>query len=79
MEDDHDWGLVVPFLTDDPVFAYGVEFGMLFMEMKDADAVEGIYCRKNQDQILLLASRLKWKVEKMEPVDDDWFFLSMTR
>src|SRR5690242_15880250 len=51
-------GLICPFLTDDPVFAYGVEFGMLYVRMRDdADnVIDDYFCRENQDQILLLAS-----------------------
>ena len=50
------YGLVCPFLNDDPVYAYGVELGLLYARMNDSDGViEDYFCRANQDQILLLA------------------------
>ena len=73
--DDANWNCVVPFLDTDPKYAYGVEFGMLRMELKERDEVSGYYCRANQDQILLLLSRLGWNVVKMEIHDADWFWL----
>ncbi len=65
--------LVMPFLTDDPMFAYGVEIGMLYTRMRDTkeDVVEGYFCRWNQDHITLMASRLGWKVTEMKPWDKD--------
>ena len=29
-----EWGLVAPFLTDDPAFARGVRYGMLFLRLR---------------------------------------------
>ena len=78
-DDSHGWGLVMPFLTDSKDFAYGVEFGMLWMEMKTETTVEGYYCLANQDVILLAASRLKWTVDEVRPHDECWFFLRMHR
>ena len=52
--------LICPFLTDDPVFAYGVEFGLLYARMRDSvGVIDDYFCRANQDQILLLANRLR--------------------
>ncbi len=66
------YGLICPLLTDDPVYAYGVEFGMLYARMRDGDeaVIEDYFCRANQDQILLLASRTGWHVAAMEPFDE---------
>ena len=53
------YDLVCPFLTDDPVFAYGVEFGLLYARVQSGeDEICDYFCRENQDRILLLASRL---------------------
>lgn len=73
--DNTKWGCVVPFLDPDPKYAHGVEFGMLHMELKERDEVSGYYCRANQDQILLLLSRLGWTVGKIESHDEHWFWL----
>src|SRR5262245_30195547 len=75
------YSLVTPFLTDDPMFAFGVEFGILFGRMRasDVDEIEDYFCRVNQDRILLLASRLRWRVALMEPVGKDWFWCRLER
>jgi hypothetical protein len=78
MPSDAGWGLVLPFLTDDPEFAKGVEVGMLYERMKHEDAVEGDFLLANQEQILLLANRLGWYVESCDATGDD-FRLVMRR
>ncbi len=73
--------LACPFLNDDPVFAYGVEFGILYVRMRDGDEdkIKGYFCRANQDQILLAASRMRWAVTEMKPWGKDWLWLSMEK
>ncbi len=71
--------LICPFLNDDPVFAQGVEIGMLFNRMQTEDVVEDYFTRSNQDQILLLASRLKWLVMRMKPWGKDWIFICIEK
>lgn len=72
--------LICPFLNPEPVYAYGVEFGMLYVRMRDSDEpVADYFTRENQDQILLLASRLGWSVEEMRPWGKDWFWCKMER
>src|ERR1035438_5813349 len=73
------YNLVCPFLTDDPLFAYGVEFGLLYVRMQTARRIRDYFCRDNQERILLLANRLGWKVKKVEPFDKDWFWLVMAK
>ncbi len=74
------YSLICPFLTDDPVFAYGVEFGLLLARMRSgADAIGGYFCQENQDRILLLANRLGWSVEQIKPWDKDWFWCSIEK
>jgi hypothetical protein len=75
------YGLVCPFLTDDPMFAYGVEFGLLYARMRGgAEAIISDYfCRENQDRILLLASRLGWSVKQIKPWDKDWFWCALEK
>lgn len=72
--------LVCPFLNADPVYAHGVEFGMLYARMRDTDEPIGDYfARANQDQILLLASRAGWRVVEMRSESRDWFWLLMEK
>jgi hypothetical protein len=71
--------LVCPFLNDDPVFAYGVEFGMLYARMQAEDTIQDYFCRENQEQILLLANRLGWTVNVVRPHDEGWFWCEMSK
>jgi hypothetical protein len=74
------YSLVCPFLSDDPMFAYGVEFGLLYARMKDeAEWIEDYFCRENQDRILLLANRLGWAVRAVKPWDKFWFWCELER
>ena len=65
--------MVTPFLTDDEMFAFGVEFGMLYERMKLGEPIELTFHLENQDRITLMASRLGWMVEEMKTLDEDWF------
>jgi hypothetical protein len=68
------YSLVCPFLTDDPKFAYGVEFGLLYARMRGkARRIDDYFCSENQDRILLLASRLGWQVKKVGRSKGGWF------
>lgn len=85
-EDEAEWGLVCPFLDENPRYAAGVEVGMLFRDMRRKRRIQGHYQRANQEQILLMANRLKWKVvalerdeDKGEPWEKDWFWIEMKR
>jgi len=74
------YNIVCPFLTDDPTFAYGVEFGMLYARMRNGcDSIRDFFCRANQDQILLLASRMGWAVQQMKPWGKDWFWCELEK
>lgn len=74
-----DYQIVCPFLTDDPAFAHGVEFGMLFARMQRRRAVDDVFTTENQDRILLLASRLGWRVRRVEAIDAHWFRVRMVK
>ena len=71
------YSLVCPFLTDDPIYAFGVELGMLFSEMEEKTEIKNYFCLENQEQILLLANRLGWTVREMKIHDEYWFWLEM--
>lgn len=72
------WGCVVPFLNPDPAYCYGVEFGRLYEQMKQSDSIDDSFHTENQDQILLLFSRLGWTVGKMDVIDEHWFHIEAT-
>ncbi len=75
--------LLCPFLDDDPRFAFGVEFGLLWARMKDGEPIAGYFTVANQDQILLAASRLGWTANMPDPPGEpgpwleDWFWLEL--
>lgn len=73
--------LIVPFLTDDPMYAYGVELGMLYVRMRDGeeDVIEEFFLSWNEDQILLTAGRLGWRGEKVGGGVPGWCRLRLTR
>lgn len=73
------YGMVCPFLNENPTFAYGVEFGFLYSRMRDETIIDDYFCRKNQDQILLLASRLGWQIVIMKAVDKYWIRIRMEK
>ena len=77
--DKPEWSCIVPFLNRDVTYAYGVEFGQLYEQTKHEERVAGYYCLANQDQILLLLSRLGWHVDAMKPHDKDWFWLEASK
>jgi hypothetical protein len=78
------YNLTMPFLDGDSRFAAGVEFGMLHARLRDPDVDEiaDYFTLVNQDQILLAASRLGWRVEEMREWDgapDQWFWVRLVR
>lgn len=79
------WDFVAPYLTDDHMFACGVEFGVLheklsFIEMQDTAAVMQVPIhRENQDRLCVLAGKLGFKIEEMNPIDDIWMSVILSR
>lgn len=75
---DSGYGFIVPFLDESLPYAFGVELGMLLADMRHLDVIEGYYTLANQEQITLMANRLKWRIDEMKPWDKgDWFWLRM--
>jgi len=73
------YSLICPFLTDNPQFAHGVEFGLLYARMQSQEErISDYFHKENQDQILLLASRQGWYVREMKSFDKSfdkyWFW-----
>lgn len=81
MAEDHDYSLVCPFLTDDPLYALGVEFGMLYARMSrmKMGTIKDYFLLDNQEQVLLLASRLGWSVVKMRVWRKSWVFITLRK
>lgn len=76
---DTNHSLVCPFLNENPDYACGVEFGMLFVRMKTETRIDDCFTVRNQDQILLLASRSGWSVLQMRKIDKFWFQIVMEK
>jgi hypothetical protein len=74
------WGMILPFLTNDPEFAHGVEVGMLHERMKVETHIKGTFLTVNQEQITLMANRYGWTIDRMDiqkpPYNGD-FYLEM--
>ena len=70
----HKWEMVVPFLTDSPDFALGCQLGMIYEQLREElpDEKEIMISRELQEQVLLLLSRMGYRVEKQEMIDDHW-------
>lgn len=80
MADRTSYTLVCPFMTDDPVFAFGVEFGLLHARMQSGTRkIKDYFCRANQERILLLANRLGWSVRRLKRWDEHWFWCVMVK
>jgi len=74
------YDLVCPFLTEDPVYALGVELGLLCAKMRGrCRRIRDYFSRQNQEQILLLANRLGWTVKRISAHDDYWFWCHLER
>lgn len=73
------FSLVCPYLMDQPSFSRGVELGLLYGRMQQESEIADYFILDNQDQILLLASRLGWNVKEMWNWDAGWFFCHLAR
>lgn len=77
-----DSNLVVPFLDASRSFACGVEWGILFSRLRSgADVVEDYYLLRNESQILLTASRLRWHVAELRYPKEypGWFWCRLEK
>lgn len=86
MADDIEYGLACPFLNDDPVYAAGVEFGMLWADLRQQPKRwSGYVLPTNEEQVRVAASRLGYEVPKIEPwtPDDEtetaWVLMELRR
>ncbi len=77
-----EYDLVMPFLTDDPAFAHGVEFGLLYARMTrgEEDRISDYFLIDNEEQITLCANRLGWRVVEIRHGEcEGWFWCEMVR
>lgn len=61
-----DYTLVAPFLTDDPMFARGVQYGMIYMRLRHTkrNRITEQFVEADEEQIRLMAHRIGWTVKK---------------
>lgn len=84
-EEDNDSGgesenkIVCPFLKHNVQYELGCEFGLLLCRMMMAEEVDDDFRMGNQDQILLLANRLKWSVKGITKAKRGWFHIEMIK
>jgi hypothetical protein len=79
---DGDMSLVAPFLTDDPQFCLGVEYGQWYERIKPMDGklvgkIHLLVHRANQDRFLVLASRLGYVVKRQRTHDETWMAITL--
>lgn len=65
---DHEkWEILVPFLDSGEPFARGVEFGMWYRDVQNADGEHGQYVlSENEEQMRLACIRCGWEVLELK-------------
>jgi hypothetical protein len=71
-DDGATWGCVLPFDTDDPEFARGVEVGMLYAELTCTGEFEGIVRGSNTEMVMRIAEK-RGLPFVADSLDGDWF------
>lgn len=75
--------LMCPFLDQDPRYAFGVEFGLLWNRLKgDETVIEDWFTTDNQEQITLAANRTGWTIVEMQQLEEaphHWTWIKMIR
>jgi hypothetical protein len=61
--------LLVPFLNKDPVYCYGVEYGMMIVApmLRKEPEIKGYFRTENEEQIRLTCYRLDYEVAELKP------------
>lgn len=72
-DDDKDhFGLVLPFLTENPQFALGFECGMLYEQMHNGHSpIKTSIHALNDEQVIVMAARLGYRLE-LTPLSEGW-------
>ena len=79
MPDKYD--LLIPFLDDDPAFAYGCQFGMdvVVPVLAKQDVIENYFCLALEEQIRVACHRLGYAIKEYRIHDEDLAWISMER
>ena len=79
--DDNSRKMVVPFLTDDPMFTLGVEFGMVYSHLNRprCRGWSGMIHRANEEQVMLAANRMGFVVRKCSRLNKTWMSIRIYR
>lgn len=70
--DGGEYGLVLPFDSDDPEFARGVEVGLIWSELCLTGSYEGIVRGVNSEMVMRMASARSLAFFADE-LNDDWY------
>ena len=80
------YGLLIPFLNEDPAYCYGVEFGMRVVVpmCRGRRLIKGYFRTENEEQIRLAASRMGYDVVELKPwhhggMETGWVWMKMRR
>jgi len=79
-ETSNEFVCVLPFLNSDPMFARGVEIGVLWKNLCELKNLPlcGYYHTENEDQILLMCSRLNIKTTLGDIAEGGWRWIDFT-
>lgn len=71
-DDNAEYNLVLPFLTNDPQFTLGVEVGMLWEQLQAEPSEHEVTIHAaNDEQVIVMASRLGYRLT-LESLADGW-------
>jgi hypothetical protein len=78
--DNVEWKPLIPFLEGEPLYAFGVEFGMWYASCRTKPEHAQHVRTENESQMTLTCSRLGWEVAECRPWEDGppdngWVFL----
>lgn len=74
------FSLVAPFLTDDPAFARGVRYGILYQRLQRTKGrrVTATVTEEDEERTRLMAHRIGWRVRRRKNVSG-WICLTFVR
>ena len=74
-----DNALLMPFLTDDPVFVHGFECGQIWALLECGEVIENKPCHiENMEQITMICETFKCTY-RIVTLDKHWFSLNVER
>ena len=79
MSADAEYSLVAPFLTDDPKFALGVEYGIVYGQLRAGVVTyAGAVHEENEERLLVLARRLGYAAT-VSRLGEGWLDMAFRR